>query len=68
MVGKCICHPCHPCAGLDHALHSVAQVQLQAAGLKCGGSLAERSARLFLLRDTPVAKLDRKHLAKPAKT
>jgi hypothetical protein len=42
-------------------------VQLQAAGLKCGGSLAERAARLFLLRDTPAAQLDRKHLAKPAK-
>ncbi len=52
---------------VNHALDAVAQVQLQAAGLKCGGNLSDRATRLFLLRDTPVAKLDRKHLAKPAK-
>ena len=39
---------------------------LQAQGLKCGGSLADRAARLFLLKDTPREKLDKKHLAKPA--
>mmetsp|Transcript_13135 Transcript_13135/g.39736 ORF Transcript_13135/g.39736 Transcript_13135/m.39736 type:complete len:413 (-) Transcript_13135:241-1479(-) len=35
-------------------------------GLKAGGSLSERAARLFLLRSTPLAELDRKHFAKPA--
>jgi hypothetical protein len=39
--------------------------ELQAKGLKCGGSLADRAARLFLLRDTPLEKIERKHLAKP---
>ncbi|EFJ12791.1 hypothetical protein SELMODRAFT_234970 [Selaginella moellendorffii] len=38
--------------------------ELQKRGLKCGGSLKERSARLFLLKTTPVEKLDKKHFAK----
>ncbi len=48
--------------GLD-----VLKQQLQLHGLKCGGSLAERAARLFLLRDTPVSKLDTKHFPKGRK-
>ena len=43
------------------------KVELQRLGLKSGGSLAERAARLFLLSYTPLERIDRKHLAKPAK-
>ena len=42
------------------------KAELQRVGLKCGGSLADRAARLFLLKGTPLEKLDKKHLAKPA--
>ena len=48
--------------GLD-----VLKQQLQVHGLKCGGSLAERAARLLLLKDTPVAALDKKHFPKAKK-
>lgn len=41
--------------------------ELQRHGLKCGGSLSERAARLFLLKTTPVNKLDQQHLSKPVK-
>lgn len=37
---------------------------LQARGLKCGGTLQERAARLFLLKTTPLEKLPKKLLAK----
>ncbi|CAI5970932.1 unnamed protein product [Closterium sp. NIES-64] len=37
--------------------------ELQQRGLKCGGTLSERAARLFLLASTPVDQLDPKHLA-----
>eukprot|EP00850_Spirogloea_muscicola_P012647 SM000082S22889 [mRNA] locus=s82:488337:489663:- [translate_table: standard] len=40
--------------------------ELQSRGLKCGGSLQERAARLFLLKSTPLDKLDKKHFAKRA--
>eukprot|EP00271_Cylindrocystis_brebissonii_P022236 TRINITY_DN8471_c0_g1_i1.p1 TRINITY_DN8471_c0_g1~~TRINITY_DN8471_c0_g1_i1.p1 ORF type:complete len:446 (-),score=117.67 TRINITY_DN8471_c0_g1_i1:906-2243(-) len=40
--------------------------ELQVRGLKCGGSLRERAARLFLLTHTPLEKLDPKIFAKPA--
>ena len=39
------------------------KAELSARGLKCGGTLSERAARLFLLRDTPLSALDKKHLA-----
>ena len=39
--------------------------ELQALGLKCGGSLRERASRLFLLKSTPMSALDRKLFAKP---
>ena len=42
------------------------KAELQRHGLKCGGGLADRAARLFLLKGTPLDKIDRKHLAKPA--
>ena len=48
--------------GMDHL-----KSELQRLGLKSGGSLTERAARLFLLSSTPLEKIDRKHLAKPAK-
>lgn len=48
--------------GLD-----VLKSELQRRGLKCGGSLADRAGRLFLLKHTPLEALDKKHLAKPAK-
>ncbi|KAE8664913.1 Autophagy 6 isoform 1 [Hibiscus syriacus] len=38
--------------------------ELQARGLKCGGTLQERAARLFLLKSTPFNKLPKKLLAK----
>ncbi|ERN09338.1 protein SDE2 homolog [Amborella trichopoda] len=41
------------------------KLELQARGLKCGGTLQERAARLFLLKTTPFDKLPKKLLAKP---
>ncbi|XP_062091412.1 uncharacterized protein LOC133797508 [Humulus lupulus] len=38
--------------------------ELQTRGLKCGGTLQERAARLFLLKSTPLEKLPKKLLAK----
>ncbi|GAQ82363.1 Telomere_Sde2 domain containing protein [Klebsormidium nitens] len=38
--------------------------ELQDRGLKCGGSLSERAARLFLLKSVPLEKLDKKLFAK----
>ncbi|KAL2893226.1 Replication stress response regulator SDE2 [Bienertia sinuspersici] len=38
--------------------------ELQARQLKCGGTLQERAARLFLLKTTPLEKLPKKLLAK----
>ncbi|XP_071716937.1 uncharacterized protein [Rutidosis leptorrhynchoides] len=38
--------------------------ELQERGLKCGGTLQERAARLFILKTTPVEKLPKKLLAK----
>ncbi|GLT84775.1 hypothetical protein SLE2022_029890 [Rubroshorea leprosula] len=38
--------------------------ELQERGLKCGGTLQERAARLFLLKSTPLEKLPKKLLAK----
>ena len=42
------------------------KAELARRGLKCGGALRERVARLWLLRHTPRERLGRKHLAKPA--
>ncbi|KAL0379401.1 UNVERIFIED_CONTAM: Replication stress response regulator SDE2 [Sesamum angustifolium] len=38
--------------------------ELQARGLKCGGTLQERAARLFLLKTTPLEMLPKKLFAK----
>ncbi|XP_013614275.1 PREDICTED: splicing factor 3A subunit 3 [Brassica oleracea var. oleracea] len=38
---------------------------LGALGLKVGGTLQQRAERLFLTKDTPLEKLDKKHFAKP---
>ncbi|KAL6311576.1 hypothetical protein AAG906_025884 [Vitis piasezkii] len=38
--------------------------ELQERGLKCGGTLQERAARLFLLKTIPLEKLPKKLLAK----
>ncbi|CAJ1961286.1 unnamed protein product [Sphenostylis stenocarpa] len=38
--------------------------ELQSRGIKCGGTLQERAARLFLLKSTPLDKLPKKLLAK----
>ncbi|GLU00806.1 hypothetical protein SLE2022_181480 [Rubroshorea leprosula] len=38
--------------------------ELQAQGLKCGGTQQERASRLFLLKSTPLDKLPKKLLAK----
>ena len=37
---------------------------LQGLGLKSGGSLRERAARLYLTKGTPLAQLDKRHFAK----
>ncbi|KAG0456280.1 hypothetical protein HPP92_024068 [Vanilla planifolia] len=42
------------------------KLELQARGLKCGGTLLERSLRLFLLKTTPLEKLPKKLLRKPS--
>lgn len=49
-------------AGLVKLKHELAR-----HGLKCGGSLSERAARLFLLKGTSVDKLDQKHFSKTSK-
>ncbi|OEL35829.1 hypothetical protein BAE44_0003153 [Dichanthelium oligosanthes] len=41
------------------------KMELQTRGLKCGGTLQERAARLFLLKTTPLDELPKKLLAKP---
>ncbi|KAL5156227.1 Replication stress response regulator SDE2 [Glycine soja] len=38
--------------------------ELQSRGLKCGGTLMERAARLFLLKSTPLDELPKKLIAK----
>ncbi|PQP95582.1 protein SDE2 homolog [Prunus yedoensis var. nudiflora] len=38
--------------------------ELQAHGLKCGGTMQERAARLFMLKSTPIEKIPKKLLAK----
>ncbi|XP_073143989.1 uncharacterized protein [Henckelia pumila] len=40
------------------------KAELQTRGLKCGGTLQERAARLFLLKTTPLELLPKKVLAK----
>jgi len=40
------------------------KAELQRLGLLCGGTPAERAARLFLLKTTPLDQLDKKHFAK----
>ena len=40
------------------------KAELQRHGMKCGGTVSERAARLFLLKDKTVKDIDRKHLAK----
>lgn len=40
------------------------KVELSRLGLKCGGSVAERAARLFVTRDTPWDQLPKKMFAK----
>ncbi|KAJ6832723.1 putative protein SDE2-like protein [Iris pallida] len=42
------------------------KAELQSRGLKCGGMLQERAARLFLLKSTPLDKLPKKMLAAKA--
>ena len=49
-------------AGLVRLKHELAR-----HGLKCGGSLSERAARLFLLKGTSVDKLDQQHFSKISK-
>ncbi|XP_048422203.1 replication stress response regulator SDE2-like [Pyrus x bretschneideri] len=38
--------------------------ELQTRGLKCGGTLQEQAARLFMLKTTPIEKIPKKLLAK----
>ena len=48
--------------GLDVLKH-----ELMKHGLKCGGTLAQRAERLFLLKNAELCNLDAKHKAKPSK-
>lgn len=41
--------------------------ELQSRGLLCGGTLSERAARLYLLKDTPLEVLDKKLFAEDKK-
>lgn len=41
--------------------------ELQQRGLKCGGTVADRAARLFVLKSTPLEQMGAKHFAKAAK-
>ncbi|KAL0908114.1 hypothetical protein M5K25_022586 [Dendrobium thyrsiflorum] len=50
-----------PVLGMDRL-----KMELQARGLKCGGTLQERASRLFLLKTTPLDKVPKKLLAKPS--
>ena len=43
------------------------KAELQRHGLKCGGNLKDRAVRMFLLKSTPLDKLDQQHFSKPAK-
>ncbi|CAH8387870.1 unnamed protein product [Eruca vesicaria subsp. sativa] len=40
------------------------KIELQSRGMKCGGTLQDRAARLFLLKSTPLDKIPKKFLAK----
>ncbi|KAI4303415.1 hypothetical protein MLD38_039049 [Melastoma candidum] len=40
------------------------KMELQSHGLKCGGTLQERAARLFLLKSLSLDQIPKKHLAK----
>ena len=41
--------------------------ELMKHGLKCGGTLQQRAQRLYLLKDTPIEKLDKSLFAKQGK-
>jgi len=43
------------------------KAELQRLGLLCGGTPADRAARLFLLKTIPLEKLDKKHFQKKKK-
>jgi hypothetical protein len=43
------------------------KAELSSRGLKCGGTLCERAARLFLLKSATLEQLDAKHKAPPPK-
>ncbi|CAA7038228.1 unnamed protein product [Microthlaspi erraticum] len=43
------------------------KIELQSRGMKCGGTLQARAARLFLLKSTPLEKLPKKVMAKKKK-
>jgi len=49
-----------------HGLEAL-KTELERLGLKCGGSLQERAARLFLTKSTPLDKMPKLHLAKGGK-
>lgn len=51
------------CLGLD-----VLKEELMRRGLKCGGTLTERAARLFSVRGLTRDQIDPALLAKPGKT
>lgn len=53
---------------LEHLGLDVLKEELRRRGLKCGGTLTERAARLFSIRDLTRDRIDPALLAKPGKT
>ena len=51
-------------ADLESLGLEVLKTELQRHGLKCGGTLADRASRLFLLKDNAVENVDAKHKTK----
>ncbi|XP_075639664.1 splicing factor SF3a60 homolog [Castanea sativa] len=54
--------PNHVCWKFSDALST--ELALAALGLKTGGTVQQRAVRLFLTKNTPLEKLDKKHFAK----
>ncbi len=61
------CCPAKPAPRLQPCPLPSPLCHLQRLGLKAGGTPAQRAQRLWLLKDTHMDKLDRKHFAKPGK-
>lgn len=52
------------CGALEALGGDALKAALARHGLKCGGTVAQRAERLFLLKSTALADIDKKHFAK----